>query len=684
MKNLLLIYCCLLFWIGEVAFSQNKYYETRLDAPIGNDVYCVMTESDSTFSVVGRYFIDYGTFNTSWSYFAKSSQFGLETPIIYYEIDTIGGDLGVYDVVRTEYGYVATGYISTNEADESYHIFLLYLDSEGNLIEMKNITPYNDASLGYSIAQNAEGDLFIGGYYTPPFISPNREKLYLTKLNSNGEKLWEYTDWTYPYHCVFRAVLPTTDGGCYAAGYINAYLFNESGEFYLTKFNGNGTMAWERIYDVGSTDACYGMALTQDSGLILCGESGFRKAHLLKTNLAGNSIWSKKYFLNEDRSEFVKVASMPDSTYVAIGSIKSYGDPDMDLLIVKVDSTGNLMWHRRYGQVGIGDYGYSFTPTIDPLGGFVIVGRTDTIVPTSDPGIQWSLGRGYVVKTNCMGLLTLPQAAFTISQDPDFPSRFLFTNQSQYAYPDSIDGGHYILNWGDGSPPFICGQGYTPCTQDTLIHTYQAEGVYGVTLQAIVCNDTSTLTQSICLGISPNPQATFSYEDTGGTILFTNLSQNAYTAQGGYFTWDFGDGSPPVSTEHPNHTYEENGSYTVTLTLIVCQDTSVITQTIDVQTVSLPTDPLKGENNLSVYPNPAQNTLTFQWTSKSPSGDLGVTDGWEISIFAPTGQQILQSTIQAGQTSHSLSVAHLPVGVYFYVVEDGGATLARGKVAVVR
>ncbi len=183
--------------------------------------------------------------------------------------------------------------------------------------------------------------------------------------------------------------------------------------------------------------------------------------------------------------------------------------------------------------------------------------------------------------------------AFTISQDPDLPSRFLFTNQSQYAYPDSIDGGYYVLNWGDGTPPYICGQGYEPCSANTIPHTFQTEGIYGVTLQAIVCNDTSTQTQTICLGISPNPQAAFIYEDTGGTILFTNLSQNAFTAQGGYYTWDFGDGSPPVSQEHPTHTYEENGSYTVTLTVVVCGDTSVITQTIDVQTVGLPPpDPL--------------------------------------------------------------------------------------------
>ncbi|PSJ74974.1 hypothetical protein C7N43_21300, partial [Sphingobacteriales bacterium UPWRP_1] len=183
-------------------------------------------------------------------------------------------------------------------------------------------------------------------------------------------------------------------------------------------------------------------------------------------------------------------------------------------------------------------------------------------------------------------------------------------------------------NFGDGSPPYICGQGYEPCTQNTLTHTYQATGVYPVTLTAVVCNDTSVAVQSVCLGVEPNPQAAFTYTDFGGIIQFTNQSQNAYFEQGGYCLWDFGDGSPPVSDEHPTHTYAENGNYLVTLTLVVCADTSVYTQEVQVQTVSIQTPPFACEGGqggeLKIYPNPATNTLTFQRVSKSPLGDLGV------------------------------------------------------------
>ncbi len=325
----------------------------------------------------------------------KSNQLNVETPIKYYESDTIGGDWAILDIAKTESGYIATGYLQVDETTNNYYMILWYLDSEGGIIEMKNITPNNNASLGYAIAQNAEGNLFIGGYYTPPFISPNRDKLYLTKLSPSGEKLWEYTDWTYPYHCVFRAVLPAVDGGCYAAGYIG-YHVPLTGDFVLTRLNANGLENWTKTYDFESGgDLAVGLINTPDNCLMLCGQSGIYKAHLMKAKLNGDIIWSKQYFQNETRSGFLQVASLPDTTYVAIGSIKSNDDPGMDLHITKVDSLGNLMWHRRYGQVGISDYGYDFTPVPVPKGRVclsVVVGRTDTIVP--NPPIrapQWSL-----------------------------------------------------------------------------------------------------------------------------------------------------------------------------------------------------------------------------------------------------------------------------------------------------
>ncbi|WP_159038526.1 PKD domain-containing protein [Brumimicrobium mesophilum] len=71
------------------------------------------------------------------------------------------------------------------------------------------------------------------------------------------------------------------------------------------------------------------------------------------------------------------------------------------------------------------------------------------------------------------------------------------------------------------------------------------------------------LLRTNCLGYLSPPSAALSYENEGRQVHFTNTSMNA-----GRYTYYFGDGDSLHTTEHVDsvlHTYENNGSYTVTL-----------------------------------------------------------------------------------------------------------------------
>jgi len=252
----------------------------------------------------------------------------------------------------------------------------------------------------------------------------------------------------------------------------------------------------------------------------------------------------------------------------------------------KISPTGNILWRRVYGDAG---HDYFYTHLILPDGSILLGGRNDIGANAA----------AYIVKTNCMGLLTQPQAAF--SYEPQGANEIQFTNLSLYAYPDSIDGGYYRWDFGDGTPPYLCGQGYELCTGNTLTHQYAAPGSYPVTLTAIVCTDTSVV------------QALIDTQGAGGT----------------------------VGTE-------ENSTPTEVVGVVV-------------------------------YPNPAQNTLTFEWVSKSPLGDLGV------SLLTLTGQTVLETTLAAGEASKTVSVAHLPAGIYLcrWQQSAGGAS-GYVKVVVMR
>ncbi len=631
LRTIVLASALILFINNAFAQVDKKYFEIIIDDYVHSILETVIPVNDSLWMIAG-YASDEVGLNNRYSFSATMNSRGDIISLMNYQIDSIAGDFVIYDLVKTNSGFKGTGYMSTSESDNVVNIPFVELSPTGEMNNLYEVSTQGNESIGYAIAQNTIGDLFIGGYYTPPFISPKRRKLYLSKHSVTGEKLWEYTNSIYPNDCIFFSVLPTADGGCYAAGCFDFFV-NSMGDFVLTKLNENGIASWTRVYDfMGLRDVALGLINTPDNCLMLCGYSGVAngvdRARLLKAMLNGDTIWNKQYFQNYEKSQFMRVIALPDTSYVAVGFIDPDNATKEDLVIAKVDSLGNLMWYRRYGQPEMAEYGSSFTLSNDPLGGFVIVGRSDTLVPTSNPNIMWPLYRGYVIKTNCMGLLTEPKAIFTY--EPLGGNQILFTNQTLYAYPDSIDGGYYIWDYGDGSPPFICGQGYAPCSGNVLTHQYPASGSYTATLTAIVCSDTSIV------------QAWVDTQGTGGTS-------------------------------------------------------------------GLPPDPQNEEPTILVYPNPAQNTLTFNYTNvlKSPSGDLGV------KLLTLTGQTVLETTlVSTGSTSQTtISVAHLPAGLYLYVVSgggggvvsggtdngdyggngnngyygsNGGAVLARGKVAVVR
>ncbi len=77
------------------------------------------------------------------------------------------------------------------------------------------------------------------------------------------------------------------------------------------------------------------------------------------------------------------------------------------------------------------------------------------------------------------------------------------------------------------------------------------------------------------------PIADFTVDRLAGTapleVQFTDLSS------GGWYeilawTWDFGDGSPYSSEQNPQHTYEETGTYWVTLTILTPGGTATTTR----------------------------------------------------------------------------------------------------------
>lgn len=120
---------------------------------------------------------------------------------------------------------------------------------------------------------------------------------------------------------------------------------------------------------------------TSDGGYMLLGTSGGANSYgggrilLIKTDANCNVQWTRNYGGN--MAEFVStVIENPDGSFMVTGTTYSYNSqPYGDALLMKVSSTGTLLWSKIYTGAD-SEYGYDVLRLSD--GGYVIGGLTRT------------------------------------------------------------------------------------------------------------------------------------------------------------------------------------------------------------------------------------------------------------------------------------------------------------------
>lgn len=103
-------------------------------------------------------------------------------------------------------------------------------------------------------------------------------------------------------------------------------------------------------------------------------------------------------------------------------------------------------------------------------------------------------------------------------------------------------------------------------TSSSTAVTYSTPGTYTIQLTAQNTSLGCSASTSAQITVLPTPTPSFSANPATGcaplAVTFTNTSPS-----GSNFQWDFGDGSTFTGQNPPAHTYTNNGSYTVTLTM---------------------------------------------------------------------------------------------------------------------
>jgi hypothetical protein len=213
-------------------------------------------------------------------------------------------------------------------------------------------------------------------------FSEGDEDVYLVKTDSNGQVLWSKT-YGGPDQDNGWSVHETPDGFV-LSGFTKSFGAGDF-DFYLIKTDSEGEVDWSRTYGGEGKDRCWALALTDDGGFLLVGETtssgaGEEDCFLVKTDSLGAELWSQTYG-GEKGDRCFSVAQADDGGYVLAGQTYSEGAGDRDVYILKTKVTGELEWSKTFGGVA-SDVGHYISRTSD--GNFVMTGYTTSLATAGD------------------------------------------------------------------------------------------------------------------------------------------------------------------------------------------------------------------------------------------------------------------------------------------------------------
>ena len=264
----------------------------------------------------------------------------------------------------------------------------------------------------------------IGGMlfsFLNPVLAQSVPTSFFKTLGGNG------TDWTHSLEA-------TPDGGYIAAGGTKSVGVGDF-DILLAKFDETGDLTWTKVFGGNNRDYASPIRLTADGGYILTGNTrsfgaGNRDILLAKLDGTGNLSWAK-VFGGNGRDYSGSIQPTTDGGYIIVGSTNSFGAGDYDVLLAKFDGLGNLNWAKTLGGNST-EYGRSIQLTID--GGYIVLGSTES----------FGAGNRDILLAKFDGLGTLSWAKVCGGNNSDYATSILQTTDGGYiitGYTESFGAG---------------------------------------------------------------------------------------------------------------------------------------------------------------------------------------------------------------------------------------------------
>mgnify|MGYP000586726033 CR=1 FL=1 len=318
-----------------------------------------------------------------------------QDPAIIWQ-NTIGGSDGDFSTVfeaTTDGGYILGGYSTSNISGDKIEnsngqidIWIVKIDASGSIMWQNTIGGTGDDFL-ISLKQTSDGGYIIGAGSDSNISGDKTENsrggldYWILKLDTSGNITWQKTyGGSQPEFDAY--IVETADGGYFVGGYSDSDVSgdktdptNGQRDYWALKLDSSGNIVWQNSIGGSLIDRSQAAYQTSDGGYIIGGFStsgisgdktevnqGGTDYWIVKLNSDGTIQWQNTIGGN-DSDTFRDMIQTADGGYLVAGYSKSNisGDKtensqgDFDSWILKLDSSGNIVWQNTIGGSGI-DY----------------------------------------------------------------------------------------------------------------------------------------------------------------------------------------------------------------------------------------------------------------------------------------------------------------------------------------
>lgn len=467
-----------------------------------------------------------------------------------------GQNITSYGMHKTGEFYFLYGIIGTE--NQGGDPLIRKISSQGDVLWEKS---YHSSSniLIRSACVNEEGGLTLAGNSK----TGNNDDIIVLKTDNQGNIIWSRKYGLTVDERGFRIVM--NDDGSYIVSGSTKNLQTELEEAFIMRINSNGQLTWNKILGGFDRDNAFDVSITDDSYIIFTGAqssygSGEYDFGFGKMDMNGNLIYFKT--VGNSGQDHSRVIRQANNGYYILGHSASYSNGQYEVLLVKTNFNGEIIWSKRIftnAELYTGDL------TILP-DGILISGTTlmydDRDLFVLNTGFDGNIKWGKVFKINGIQEFPFGSSGTVLYTNPDqytSSARSQLTGNSDWlllSFSQQLNSNCFEVDFAPSiQSPILYSQDYTSMINQGSGFT---ESNISFTTINVTLEDELICTSNIIANFTADKQIVCK----GDSVTFSNLSHNLPLE---YF-WMFENGNPSSSIEKdPVVTYPYSGIFNVSL-----------------------------------------------------------------------------------------------------------------------